>query len=62
MDRSCLDILDSRRLALIYGQVLRGSLREDVLWQMHDIFVSKSMLKHHSLDRYVGVLARVPVQ
>lgn len=43
-------------------EVLRGSLREDVLWKMHDILVSKSMLKHHSLDKYVGVLARVPVQ
>jgi hypothetical protein len=49
-------------MMMVIEQVLRGSLREDVLWQMHDIFVSKSMLKHHSLDKYVGVLARVPVQ
>jgi len=42
-------------------QVMRGNLREDVLWQIQDIFVSKSMLKHHSLDKYITVLARIPV-
>lgn len=42
-------------------EVLRGNLREDILWQINDIFVSKSMLKHHSLDKYVTVLARIPL-
>ncbi|EWM29248.1 hypothetical protein Naga_100119g2 [Nannochloropsis gaditana] len=42
-------------------EVMRGNLREDVLWQIHDIFVSQSMLKHHSLDKYITVLARIPV-
>jgi hypothetical protein len=41
---------------------MRGNLREDVLWQIQDIFVSKSMLKHHSLDKYITVLARIPVE
>ncbi|KAG5181491.1 hypothetical protein JKP88DRAFT_349220 [Tribonema minus] len=36
-----------------------GALRDDVLWQMHDVMLTKSMLSHHSLARYVAVLDRV---
>lgn len=41
------------------AQVTRGSLREDMLWQLRDIMLTKSMLSHHRLDKYVRVLDRV---
>ncbi|CAM9436814.1 unnamed protein product [Heterosigma akashiwo] len=40
-------------------QEVKGNLREDVLWQLDEIFLSKSMLKHHSLAEYVSNLDRV---
>jgi hypothetical protein len=40
-------------------QVMVGKLREDALWQLHDVFVSKRMLDHHTLDYHVSTLARI---
>jgi len=42
-------------------QVMVGNLREDVLWQLHDVFVSKSMLAHHTLPYYITTIARLPL-
>ncbi|CAM9411847.1 unnamed protein product, partial [Phaeothamnion confervicola] len=41
------------------SRVMRGNLREDVLWQVKDVLLSKSMLSHHRLDYYVKILDRV---
>jgi len=38
---------------------VKGSMREDVMWQLDDIFLSKSMLKHHLLHSYISNLDRV---
>jgi hypothetical protein len=40
-------------------RVRQGALRDDMLWQMHDIMLTKSMLSHHMLERYIGTLDRV---
>jgi hypothetical protein len=40
-------------------RVRQGALRDDMLWQMHDIMLTKSMLSHHRLERYIGTLDRV---
>ncbi|CAM9575157.1 unnamed protein product [Chrysoparadoxa australica] len=40
-------------------QVMRGNLREDMLWQLHEILLSKSMLQHHTLHNYITTLDRV---
>ena len=37
----------------------KGGLGEAVLWQMHDILVSKSMLAHHTLGAYIHALDKV---
>jgi hypothetical protein len=42
-----------------FTRVLRGNIREDVLWQLHDIVVSTSMERHHSLEDYIQTLRRV---
>jgi len=39
-------------------RVLRGNWQEDMLWQLHDILLSKRMLEHHSLDSYIRTLNR----
>ncbi|CAM9144043.1 unnamed protein product [Choristocarpus tenellus] len=41
------------------ARVMRGNLREDMLWQLHDIMLTKSMFAHHSLDKYIQILDRV---
>jgi hypothetical protein len=41
------------------ARVLRGNLREDMLWQLHEVVVTSSMQKHHSLDEYIKTLVRV---
>ncbi|CAN0375482.1 unnamed protein product [Discosporangium mesarthrocarpum] len=41
------------------ARVMRGNLREDMLWQLHDIMLTKSMLSHHRLDKYIKTLDRV---
>jgi len=38
---------------------VKGNMREDVIWQLDDIFLSKSMLKHHLLSSYIKILDRV---
>lgn len=38
---------------------MRESIRAAVLWQLNDILLSGSMLKHHGLDSYIGSLDRV---
>jgi hypothetical protein len=39
-------------------RVLRGNWREDMLWLLHEIVLSKKMIKHHSLEYYIQTLAR----
>ena len=39
-------------------RVLRGNWREDVLWQIHSVVVSKKMLVHHSVEQYANILNR----
>lgn len=41
------------------SRVMQGNLKEDMLWQLHDIMLTKSMLSHHRLDKYVKTLDRV---
>lgn len=41
------------------SRVMNGNLREDMLWQLHDIMLTKSMLSHHRLDKYINTLNRV---
>ncbi|CAM9317741.1 unnamed protein product [Ectocarpus fasciculatus] len=40
-------------------RVMQGNLKEDMLWQLHDIMLTKSMLSHHRLDKYIKILDRV---
>ncbi|CAM9335995.1 unnamed protein product [Ectocarpus sp. 12 AP-2014] len=40
-------------------RVMRGNVKEDMLWQLHDIMLTKSMLSHHRLDKYIKILDRV---
>jgi len=40
----------------------REALREALLWQMHDVLLSKSMWKHHSLESYIQGLDRVQLR
>jgi hypothetical protein len=59
-----------RRLANIcsiheFGNLKKGgreALREAFLWQMHDVLLSKSMWKHHSLESYIQGFARVQLR
>ena len=39
-------------------RVLRGNWQEDMLWQLHDVLISKRMLEHHALDSYIRTLGR----
>lgn len=39
-------------------RVLRGNWREDMLWLLHEILLSKRMLDHHSIDYHIKTLAR----
>ncbi len=41
------------------ARAFNGSLSELVLWQMRDIVLTKSMLSHHSLHKYVETLDKV---
>lgn len=41
------------------SRVLQGNIKEDMLWQLHDIMLTKSMLSHHRLDKYIKILDRV---
>lgn len=41
------------------SRVMQGNLKEDMLWQLHDIMLTKSMLSHHRLDKYIKILDRV---
>lgn len=40
----------------------REALREALLWQMHDVLLSKSMWKHHDLESYIQGLDRVQLR
>ena len=37
----------------------KGGLGEAMLWSMHEILVSKSMLAHHTLGAYIRSLDQV---
>ena len=37
-----------------------GTLREERIWRLHDIVVSKSMIDHHTIKKYVQTLANLP--
>jgi hypothetical protein len=39
-------------------RVLRGNWKEDMLWLLHEILLSKKMFDHHSLKNYINTLAR----
>lgn len=39
-------------------RVLRGNWQEDMLWQLHDVLISKRMMEHHSLHSYIRTLNR----
>ena len=39
-------------------RVLRGQWREDILWTLHEILLSKRMMEHHSLESHIKTLAR----
>ena len=41
-----------------FQRVLRGNWREDMLWMLRDILLSKRMFEHHSLDSYIKTLMR----
>ena len=42
-------------------EVFRTStLREERIWRLHDIVVSKSMVRHHTMKKYVQPLANLP--
>ncbi len=41
------------------ARAFSGSLSELILWQMRDIVLTKSMLSHHSLQRYIETLDKV---
>lgn len=40
----------------------REALRANLLWQLQDVLLSKSMWKHHSLDAYIHGLDRVQLR
>jgi hypothetical protein len=40
----------------------REALREALLWQMHDVLLSRSMWKHHKLESYIKGLDRVQLR
>ena len=40
-------------------RILRGNWKEDTLWQLHDIIVSKKALQHHNIDYIIHTLSRV---
>jgi len=40
----------------------REALRANLLWQLHDVLLSKSMWKHHSLESYIHGLDRVQLR
>ena len=40
----------------------REALREALLWQMHDVLLSTSMWKHHSLESYIQGLDRTQLR
>ena len=39
-------------------RILRGNWQEDILWQIHDILLTKKMFTHHNLDYYIKTLDR----
>ena len=41
-----------------FQRVFRGNWREDMLWMLHDILLSKKILLHHSIDSYTQTLFR----
>jgi hypothetical protein len=40
----------------------REALRANLLWQLHDVLLSKSMWKHHQLESYIHGLDRVQLR
>lgn len=40
----------------------REALRAAVLWQLHDVLLSKSLWKHHQLESYIQGLDRVQLR
>ncbi|KAL3905071.1 MAG: hypothetical protein SGARI_004632, partial [Bacillariaceae sp.] len=63
-------LIRPRRLANIcsiheVGNLKKGgreALREALLWQMHDVLLSKSMWKHHRLESYIQGFDRVQLR
>lgn len=39
-------------------RVLRGQWREDILWTLHEVLLSKRMIDHHSLEEHIKTLSR----
>jgi hypothetical protein len=47
------------------GNMIKGgreALRANLLWQLHDVLLSKSMWKHHQLESYIHGLDRVQLR
>jgi len=40
----------------------REALRAAVLWQLHDVLLSKSLWNHHQLESYIQGLDRVQLR
>jgi hypothetical protein len=40
----------------------REALRAAVLWQLHDVLLSRSLWKHHQLDSYIHGLDRLQLR
>lgn len=39
-------------------RILRGNWQEEVLWNIHDVVVTKKMVDHHTLNAYIRTLNR----
>jgi hypothetical protein len=52
--------IKSRKLkqGATFQRILRGNWQEEVLWNIHDIVISKKMIDHHTLSAYIRTLNR----
>ena len=41
-----------------FQRVLRGNWREDMVWMLRDIFLSRRMFEHHKIESYIKTLMR----
>jgi hypothetical protein len=46
------------KLGASIQRVMRGNWQEDVLWLLHEIYLSKRMIEHHSIASHFRTLAR----